>query len=135
MFKLNNNHSFTHSLTLSQCLGHLPLVVWGIKFYQCQYIHRTCCICIQKLVQVPLTQIIWNFYTRSGIIKRRPISISDFTSSSVLELYPLICRKIPVNTLAGSRGIRVLWTHSSHKTLWIRDRYLFSKIKIKCCLK
>jgi len=44
--------------------------------------------------------------------KRRPNSISDNTALSVLELCPLICRKIPVY-FSWKQGISVLWTHSS----------------------
>ena len=53
-----------------------------------------------------LKQIIWNFYTRSGIITGRTSLISNFTTFSVLELCPLF-------TVVGSGGIIVWLTHSS----------------------
>jgi len=39
---------------------------------------------------VPLKQIIWNLFTRSGTIKGRPSTISDFTNFAVLELCPCL---------------------------------------------
>jgi WD40 repeat protein len=64
-------HSLTHSLYHASRRGHevLPMSV-----HPSYMLHLDS---IQKLNQVPLTQIIWNLYTRSRILKGRPDSISN----------------------------------------------------------
>ena len=60
-----------------------------------------------------------NLYTRSGTIKGRARSISDFATFSVLELCPLICRKTCL--LLELEVLYVLWILSSICFLYIKN--------------
>ena len=60
-----------------------------------------------------------NLYTRSGTIKGRLRSISDFATFSVLELCPLICRKKCL--LLELEVLYVLWILSSICFLYIKN--------------
>ena len=48
---------------------------------------------------VLLKQIIWNLYTRSETVKRKPSSTTDFTTISIQELWSLICQKLRNNCI------------------------------------
>jgi len=63
---------------------------------------------LSSITYVPRKQITWNLYSRSGTIIVRSSSISDLTTFSFQELCPC-----SLFTLAGNRGILILWTHTS----------------------
>ena len=53
----------------------------------------------RSIACVLLKQIIWNLYTRSETVKRKPSSTMNFTTISIQELWSLICQKLRNNCI------------------------------------
>lgn len=72
------------------------LSIGGFKFYSCVPIHLSLCptFSFSSITWVSHKKIICDIYTRSETIKRELSLISDFSTFSVMELCPLICRKV-----------------------------------------
>ena len=65
-----------------------------IKFYPCLFSHLyTSCNVVCWITEVPLKQIIWNWYTTSETIQEKPCWISNFTTFSVREICSWMCWK------------------------------------------